>query len=143
MSSNRVIPCLLAYSVLTTTLLVVVSTMYWKTVTVTMRQHDNIGTQEVQGKRQTHVDFNSNEQQLREKGNCETLEWLFWIIILSLTGIGIIYCGFRCTQEGKQWFGKWKDARNSAAEERKFEKIRMKYVISTLELAGYGNEDEF
>ena len=72
----------------------------------------------------------------------EILEWIFWIIILSITGIGMIYCCFKCSQKGKHWLGKWKVARNSATEDREFEKIRMGYVISTLELAGYGNDVE-
>ena len=70
------------------------------------------------------------------------MEWIFWIIILSITGIGTIYCCFKCSQKGKHLLEKWKDERNSAAEDREFEKIRMGYVISTLELAGYGNDDE-
>ena len=164
MSSCGMVPCLSAYSVLVTTILVIISVMYSKTGTVTYQQCDNIGTQEVQGETQTHVDilsvdFSSNEQQIGEKGNCkcETLEWLgfqlFEIIILSLICIGIVYAGFRCTQEGKQWFEKWTEARKSA-EERKFEKMRLKYEtsttsrqgapkIETIELAGYEKGDDF
>ena len=163
MSSCGVVPCLSAYSVLVTTILVIVSVMYSKTGTI-VRECDNIGAQEVQGQTQTHVDImnidiSGNEQQLGEKGNCkcETLEWLgfqlFEIIILSLICIGIVYAGFRCTQEGKQWFGKWTEARKSA-EERKFEKMRLKYEasntarqgtpkIETIELAGYEKGDSF
>ena len=135
-----------------------------KTGTSIVRKCDNIGTQEVQGQTQTHVDIlnidvSGNEQQLGEKGECKykTLEWLgfqlFEIIILALIGIGIVYTGFRCTQEGKQWFGKWTEARKSA-EERKFEKMRLKYEasntarqgtpkIETIELAGYKKGDSF
>ena len=120
-------------------------------------------TQEVQGQTQNHVDIltidvSSNEQQLGEQGECKyTLEWLgfqlFEIIILALIGIGIGYACFRCTQEGKQWFGKWMEARKSA-DERKFEKMRLKYEasntarqgtakIETVELAGYEKGDSF
>ena len=64
-----------------------------------------------------------------------------------------MYAGFRCTQEGKQWFGKWIEARKTA-EERKFEKIRAEYEastiahkgtvkIETIELAGYKKGDSF
>ena len=113
--------------------------MYSKTGTVA-RECDHIVTQEDQG--QTHVDFmnidiSTNEQQLGKKGEwkCKSLEWLgfqlFEIIILSLICIGIVYAGFRCTQEGKQWFGKWIEARKTA-EERKLEKMRAKYEASTI-----------
>ena len=89
----------------------------------------------------TRVNSTETEHQSHETENNEILEWIFWMIILSITGIGMIYCCFKCTQKVKHWLGKWKDARNSAAEDREFEQIRMR-VISTLELAGYGNEDE-
>ena len=76
------VPCLSAYSVVVTTILVIVSVMYSKTGTI-VRECDNIGTQEVQGQTQTHVDImnidiSGNEQQLGEKGECKckTLEWL-------------------------------------------------------------------
>ena len=70
------------------------------------------------------------------------MEWIFWTIILSITGLGSIYCCFKCSQKGKHWLDKWKTERNSATEDREFEKIRIGYIISTLELAGYGNDDE-
>ena len=89
---------------------------------------------------ETNTRVNSTETQHTE--NNEVLEWVFWMIILSTTGIGMIYCCFKGSQKAKHWLGKWKDARNSAAEEREFEQIRMNYVISTLELAGYGIEDD-
>ena len=77
MSSCGMVPCLSAYSVVVTTILVIVSVMYSKTGTV-VRECDNIGTQEVQG--QTHVDFmnidiSGNEQQLGEKANANARFW--------------------------------------------------------------------
>ena len=113
MSSCGMVPCLSAYSVVVTTILVIISVMYSNTGTTIIRKCDNIGTQEVQGQTQTHVDIlnidvSGNEQQLGEgECKCKTLEWLgfqlFEIIILALIGIGIVYAGFRCTQEGKQY----------------------------------------
>ena len=140
MSSCGMVPCLSAYSVVVTTILVIISVMYSNTGTTIIRKCDNIGTQEVQGQTQNHVDIltidvSSNEQQLGEKGECKckTLEWLgfqlFEIIILALIGIWIVYACFRCTQEGKQWFRKWMKARKTV-DERKFKNMRLKYEAS-------------
>ena len=161
MSSCGMVPCLSAYSVIVTTVLVIISILYSNTGTTIIRKCDNIGTQEVQGQTQNHVDIltidvSSNEQQLGKEGECKckTLEWLgfqlFEIIILALVGIGIASGCFKCTHEGRKWFGKWMEARKAA----EFKKLRLRYEasntarqstakIETVELAGYENGDNF
>ena len=70
MSSCGMVPCLSAYSVIVTTILVIISIMYSNTGTTIIRKCDNIGTQEVQG--QTHVDMNNS---LEKKVNANAILW--------------------------------------------------------------------
>ena len=112
MSSCGIGACLGAYSVVVTTVLVIISILYSNSGTTIIKKCDNIGTQEVQGQTQTHIDIltldvSSNDQQKGEKGkcHCKTLEWLgfeiFEIIILALVGIGIAYECPKYTHEGR------------------------------------------
>ena len=161
MSSCSIGTCLGAYSVIVTTILVIISILYSNSGTPIIKNCDNIGTQEVQGQTQTHIDIltldvSSNDQQQGQPGECHctTLSWLgfeiFEILILALVGIGIAYGCFKCTHEGRKRFAKWMEERKLA----EFENLRLRYEasstarqsnvkIETTELAGYQKGDNF
>ena len=161
MSSCGIAGCLGGYSVIVTTILVIISILYSNSGTTIIKKCNNISTLAVQSQTQTHMDiltldFSNNDQKQGNKGKCQftTLTWLgfeiFEILILVLVGIGMIFGCFKCTQDGRVWIAKWMEARKLA----EFETMRLKYEasstarqesvkIESTELAGYQKGDNF